>query len=834
MPPYYPHQPPGYCDPNRWPLNPSFPNQPPMGYAGELPMQSGYLNQYPTNMGYQNEHPMNMAYRNQVVANPNLGGHLTITNIPRLQPPSQRFGQPQVVANHNFGGQPTTTNIPRVPPPSLKPTQMERARSQDSAASCKACYDMNPRLQPKPTIPPPDPSAINIGLQKFLKASGVCPFCDLLLRIFQEYVDGAEEKVARAKRQSTSPFVEPNAKVIIKWGQPVVIKFSEGIHAKASVAWDDRVNGDKSADPEKEVNQKKRLTPRVYYPPPILVYSPAGEGVKGWPDLGHFQDPDQELDDINYFAGKIENCIENHNTCGKPGGEILPTRLLDIGTGDGDVVKLVESDKLGGGGRKYATVSHRWCQDRSEMFMTLLDNVKDRYQGIDVEEMPQVLRDAIQVTRALGLQYLWMDNVCLIQDDYDNKEKEMLKMGDYYANAHFAIAASSSANSTKSFLETRNGYYAHQRFSFGRDAAVHVRLSGVEGHLSKRGWTWQESALSVRILNFAPSELVWECREKVESECGYELQGFPSLGLAIQYQDVEKPPLALWQDLVQSYSARYLGYFNDCLPAISGLAKKVHERTRSTYFAGIWEEELVPSLLWEATRDPMEPLPKVPHPIHPDTKKLMKCKTPSWSWASIQGWVRTSDARMGNSAKHAGSIGRGGPMNANRSFAAIEPDIRNPKVSVTFKGGNRFGEVTGGCIELYGRIISVRLTCEMKVTTGMSYFVGLPGNPALRQPALCSRFSPDTELEMAEIAHGWEYLTTARRTNSIPTNDFQAIAHCLLIGKASDSQGRRDTHDGLVLGRSEKNPRQFTRIGFFSFSDSSWFDGVNYDHVVIV
>lgn len=627
--------------------------------------------------------------------------------------------------------------------------------------------------------------------------------------------------MARAKRQTKGSLADPTASVVIESGRPVVIKFSEGMHAKASVAWDKRVDG------------KKKYPEKVYYPPPILVNCPAGKEVSGWPGLSHFQDPDQELDDISFFAEKIENCVENHTTCGKVGGQILPTRLLDVGTSHGDVVRLVKSDTLGGGGRKYATVSHRWG-DRSEMFMTLLENVDDRFESIDEEEMPEVLQDAIKVTRALGLQYLWMDNVCLIQDDDDDLGEAIPNMGDYYANAHFTIAASSSENSTKSFLERRHGYYAHQRFSFGRDSAVHVRLSGVEGHLAKRGWIWQESALSVRVLNFAPSELIWECREEVESECGYEPQGIPSLGLARKYHDVEERPLALWQELVQSYSTRHLGYFNDFLPAISGLAKKVHEITRSTYFAGIWEEELVPSLLWEAARDPMEPRPKVPHPIHPVTKKLKKCTTPSWSWASIEGWVRTSDTHMGNSSKHAGYMGPGGPITTDRSFAAIKPDIRNPKVEVTFGGGDQFGEVTGGCIKLSGRIISVRLICEDKATTGMSYFVERPGNPALRQPVSRSRFSPDTELETLKIRLGWEYLTTARRSNSVPTSEFHAMAHCLLIAKASGAQGRRDTHDGLVLGRSEENPRQFKRIGFFSFSDSSWFDGVNHDPVVIV
>ena len=104
-----------------------------------------------------------------------------------------------------------------------------------------------------------------------------------------------------------------------------------------------------------------------------------------------------------------------------------------------------------------------------------------------------------------------------------------------------------------------------------------------------QGWTWQESALSVRILNFAPSELIWECRQEVISECGYEPQSLPSLELARKYHKLEADPLAIWRELVQFYSTRELGNFNDILPAISGLAIRVRDLTNSKYVAGLWE-----------------------------------------------------------------------------------------------------------------------------------------------------------------------------------------------------------------------------------------------------
>ena len=358
---------------------------------------------------------------------------------------------------------------------------------------------------------------------------------------------------------------------------------------------------------------------------------------------------------------------------------------------------------------------------------------------------------------------------------------------------------------------------------FGNHRRRHQQLT----RTNSQGWTWQESALSVRLMNFAPSELIWECREEVASECGYEPQSIPSLGLARIYHEVEEQPFPLWQDMVQTYTARSLRHYTDVLPAISGLAKKVQESTESGYLAGIWEEELVPGLLWESTPGIMQPRPKVPVLEPP-----RKCRAPSWSWASVEGPVRTSGTRMGNSTKAAGYWGPGGPTAVDRSYAAMTPEIRGYEVDDV--DTSNLGEAAGGSITLSGRMIQVKLICELKVTTGWSYFVEYPVTPSPWQQAIRSPFSPDTELDLDDIGQAWPGPPTVKRTNVAPARGFRAPAHCLLIASAPGVQGQRETHDGIVLGRSKGNTNLFKRVGYFSFSNSSWFDGVGYTNVTIV
>ena len=99
-----------------------------------------------------------------------------------------------------------------------------------------------------------------------------------------------------------------------------------------------------------------------------------------------------------------------------------------------------------------------------------------------------VLKDSIKVIRAMGVQYLWIDTVCLVQDNPDDKGKEISRMGDYYSNAFFTIAASSSRSSIVPFITKRNPYYEPHTLSFGKDgrSKVQVRRLGLQGHLSKR------------------------------------------------------------------------------------------------------------------------------------------------------------------------------------------------------------------------------------------------------------------------------------------------------------------------------------------------------------
>lgn len=113
----------------------------------------------------------------------------------------------------------------------------------------------------------------------------------------------------------------------------------------------------------------------------------------------------------------------------------LPTRVLDVGIGTKDPFLFVSEGKRG----KYLALSHRWGQARN--ITTTRSNYRAHQGCIRAEELPQTFQDAIRVTRELGLRYLWIDSLCIIQDDAKDWNQEAALMGSIYENAYCTIAA---------------------------------------------------------------------------------------------------------------------------------------------------------------------------------------------------------------------------------------------------------------------------------------------------------------------------------------------------------------------------------------------------------
>jgi hypothetical protein len=366
----------------------------------------------------------------------------------------------------------------------------------------------------------------------------------------------------------------------------------------------------------------------------------------------------------------------------------LPTRLINIGSADGKQNPFLW--ECGGSEGCYAALSYCW--GTSTPFTTQIGSYKDRLQGFALGELPKTVRDAVVITRILGLQFLWVDALCIIQGDPNDWQRESSKMDHIYGNASITIAATASKDSSDGCFVRRttpltnsvplrsvcsNSDEAGTLFISEKLGSVHEILD--RSPLNNRGWCLQERVISRRIIHFAQDQMYWECQKHCAAEDGtiIEDQNAPKRCLNFGELSFREPTFATvmrsWHTIVTEYSMRNLSWSSDKLPAISGLASQIAKRTGAEYLAGLWRQDLPFGLLWHAS--------------HGEGKRVTdKWRAPSWSWASIDGPVDSQ---------------------GYRAHAILLDKILDKAVILSavvhLAGENPFGEVTDGLITIRGR-----------------------------------------------------------------------------------------------------------------------------------
>lgn len=211
-------------------------------------------------------------------------------------------------------------------------------------------------------------------------------------------------------------------------------------------------------------------------------------------------------------------------------GREIPTRLLDVGYGEGGTGKnyLVSTDQSFRG-QHYIALSHCWGKlagSDTDRWVTNADNYNSRMtEGFEKEGLPATFRDAIRVTRELGKRYLWIDCICIIQGDVQDWEVEARKMASVFRNAYCTIAASSARDSKQGFLGRPGPPAESVRLpsSSHGDVIISTFVDDFAGDversvLSSRAWVLQERVLSRRTIHFTSRQTYWECGGGVRCE----------------------------------------------------------------------------------------------------------------------------------------------------------------------------------------------------------------------------------------------------------------------------------------------------------------------------
>ena len=286
----------------------------------------------------------------------------------------------------------------------------------------------------------------------------------------------------------------------------------------------------------------------------------------------------------------------------------------------------------------------------------------DRHQGIPLNRPPLIIQDAIQVTRDLEFWYLWIDALCIIQDDSEDKNIEISRMGSIYKNATLTIAAANTIGVQDSFLAPRpapRSCTLPYLLPDGRFGTLWVKpryTDYLPNPLDSRAWALQESLLSPRVLWYGPADLKWKCnvaRFAVVWKTSAHYFLYPAaskkhlprsiFGLPEKLATDEEPEEVLrselWSYVMEDYSRRDITFPEDRLPALAGVASALQKIWKDDYLAGMWNKLLIRHLGWHSA-----PAPSVK--ATPDTDFLNlhlpakdQYRSPSWTWTSYKGHV---------------------------------------------------------------------------------------------------------------------------------------------------------------------------------------------------
>lgn len=327
-------------------------------------------------------------------------------------------------------------------------------------------------------------------------------------------------------------------------------------------------------------------------------------------------------DPLDMARAWICECRDTHKQCHNLKDYDLPTRLVSIGE---SAVKLVATTTLDIV-PSYATLSYCWGAE--DFTMLTSDTLQSFLAEIPTQELPKTFQDAIEIARELGLAYIWIDALCIIQREEGSHDwhQEAGRMVSVYGGASINIAASSSSDArggcfTKSEYFS-GGFVTKVRTGTGeRVQNFHSQTvyaeSTTETYLARRAWTLQEKLLAPRTLYVGDHGLFWECRSTIKSE--FHPDGFEDI-LGSHLVVPEDQPWD-WTEIVRLYSAANLTFASDRLPALSGIAKRQQAATSNTYIAGMWRQKLVEELTW-GLQNPRK------------RQHRPKIGVPSWAWAS--------------------------------------------------------------------------------------------------------------------------------------------------------------------------------------------------------
>lgn len=408
--------------------------------------------------------------------------------------------------------------------------------------------------------------------------------------------------------------------------------------------------------------------------------------VQAWLTYCRTSHPEcQRHNEEGWYPTRLIDVLSPQETIPQTAGPFIAD-LLKALIGDLPGIRLIETNgaELS---EPYMTLTHRWQDEPT--FFTTKENMEQMQRSIDPSRLPVVFEQAVQVARRLGVRYLWIDSLCIIQNDENDKATEISTIGKVYANSLLTVSATAGGGQlipterkphlidpcirVPRWRGTAQKPYLVTDFRFWDDRIY-------KSPVNKRCWITQERWLSPRVLHFAFDQLVWECRELEACEtffCGLPKEtkfnkhtGFkqqhPRSGEngdvksettnAVDDASETRTRLMMdWRKILETYARTETTNLRDRMVGLSLVADRFRHGLDDELVAGLWRKTIVGELLWyvangrrsnwlsnklhqEATGADWERILLSQHyRAVSESVRIDAALAPSWSWTSVLG-----------------------------------------------------------------------------------------------------------------------------------------------------------------------------------------------------
>lgn len=370
----------------------------------------------------------------------------------------------------------------------------------------------------------------------------------------------------------------------------------------------------------------------------------------------------------------------NHQECPGSSGQIdaipsvLPTRLLEIQ--GRHKVRLRVTKDTNFINKHYACLSYCWGE--REFISTNHSNLQDHLSDVPWSQLPKTFQEALEISRCLGIRYLWIDSLCIVQNDPEDWLRESAEMAGIYSNSFITLAAADSTDPRGGLLTGRTTYHEAAEITVEEDPRLRlfarIRDGGVHDMpFFNRAWVFQERLLSPRVVYFGARNLSWECRTLTTfdgeiNELVWVLGGSRAELVRDTVSDSEGhcARVMQWRRLVHRYSRLRLSHATDIFPALQGITHLLGGYRKTGYYAGLWQDTVLLDLLWFRGQEGCSQY------------HLGIYRAPSWSWASFVGPIEWCPSETLSPFSHATVM----------------------SISTTPVGDDEMGSVTAGYLEL--------------------------------------------------------------------------------------------------------------------------------------